>query len=248
MSRSNLAAAALVAFVLLVPSRSWGADLDVSPVRLHLSAARRSAVLSLRNRGAEAVRYQITAEAWGQSPSGEMVLTPTSDLVFFPSLLEIAPGATRRIRIAVTAASGGAERSYRIRIEPLPDGGASRPGAIRVLTRFSVPLFVQPPTIAPEPTASVRIDRGHMRITVGNRGTSYFVSQRVHVVGRSRTGATVVEEELPGWYVLAGGERVYEVPLPHDTCTSLAEVAVMLTTEGGSTSASSPVDTERCDP
>jgi fimbrial chaperone protein len=68
------------------------------------------------------------------------------------------------------------------------------------------------------------------------------------VVGRSRNGATVVDEELQGWCVLAGGERVYEVPLPPDTCASLAEVAVTLTTEAGSTQASSPVDANRCNP
>jgi fimbrial chaperone protein len=253
MTRSNLAAAALAALSLLVPSTSWGAptdvaNVDVSPVRLHLSSAHRSAMLSLRNRGAHTIRYQITADAWRESASGEMVLTPTSELVFFPSLLEIAPGETRRIRIASTAASAGVERSYRIRVEPLPDGISTRPGVVRVLTRFSVPLFVQPARLDPRPDASVRVEPGRLVAVVRNRGTSYFVARRVHVVGRARDGAAVVERELPGWYVLAGGERAYELPLSAEECAALTDVAVTVESEGAPAHASVRVDPSLCRP
>jgi fimbrial chaperone protein len=237
-----------MAALLLWPSTSWGADLDVSPVRLHLSESHRSTVLSMRNRGSETVRYQISAEAWQQSESGEMVMTPTRDLVFFPSILEIAPGETRRIRVATTSGATGIERSYRLRAEPLPDGTSAQAGAVRVLTRFSIPVFVQPRVLEPEAAASVRVEGGRVIVSVTNPGNSYFVSHAVQVEGRSSSGATLVEEELPGWYVLAHGERVYEVPLTPAACAALSNVIVTLTTEDATTRASVSVDAAHCRP
>jgi fimbrial chaperone protein len=57
---------------------------DVSPITLTLSAKVPSGMLVVTNRGAEPLRFQVSAFAWDQKPNGEMVLKPTTDVVFFP--------------------------------------------------------------------------------------------------------------------------------------------------------------------
>jgi hypothetical protein len=64
----------------------------IDPVKVLLTGAAPSRSISLRNNGSERVRFQMSAFTWQQSSGGEMQLAPTPDLVFFPSLLELAPG------------------------------------------------------------------------------------------------------------------------------------------------------------
>src|SRR6185436_2063955 len=94
-------------------SAAWGAAVSVSPVLVHLSATQRSEVIEFTNAGQTPARFQAEVHAWHESAAGELTLSPTKDLLFFPSLFEIPPGETRRIRVASTVAPGPVERSYR---------------------------------------------------------------------------------------------------------------------------------------
>ncbi len=246
MAPRHFIALGLVALLWFAPSAAWGADLDVSPVRLHLSASRRSSSLTVVNRGSERLRYQLTASAWQQAPDGEMVLVPTQDLVFFPSLIDLAPGEARRIRVAAPATVASIEATYRILLTALPDGTAPVAGTVAVLTNFSVPVFVQPRAPSPQPVAELRMDGGRFVLSVANSGNSYFVTRTISVVGRSRSGAVLFERELPGWYVLAHGERLYEVPLSADECAALADVTATITTDATSATTSIGSDVIRC--
>lgn len=251
MSRSPLhllVAIGLAAGFLVGPGVAWGSDIDISPVRVHISAERRNATLSLTHRGAQPLRYQVTAHAWTQSPDGEMTLSPTEDLVFFPSLLELAHGETRQIRIAAQGSPRATEQAYRLLLSPLPDAASSASGTVRVVTRFSIPVFVEPRAPAPEPTAAVRMENGDLIVSVFNRGNAHFMSRTVRVVGNGRSGTTLVERSLPAWYVLARGRRVYRIPLAAETCSALTHVGASVTTEGTSARAATDVDPSRCGP
>lgn len=222
----------LVALVAFHVSAAWGAVVAVNPVRIHLSASRRSELLQLKNTGKELARFQITGNVWQEGSDGQMTLVPSRDIVFFPSLLEIKPGETRRIRIASSVAPGAAERSYRLIAQELPNG-VETPGTVQVLTRLSIPVFVQPATPRPKAAVNARVERGKLVVAVENVGNAYFRTANVRVVGRSKSGAAVFEETLSGWYVLAGGRRVYTVELPKDRCMAIASVNVTATTEDG---------------
>src|SRR5437870_13055774 len=93
------------------------AALGIDPILVELSPAAPTALLALRNEGSEPVRLQVSAFTWAQNLEGEMQLAPTSELVLFPPLLEIAPGEERKIRVGTTAAFGPAEKSFRVLVD-----------------------------------------------------------------------------------------------------------------------------------
>jgi P pilus assembly chaperone PapD len=90
-------------------SLAWGSVVAVNPVRVLLSSSKHSEQLKLTNNGAKPARFQVTAHAWHETPDGRMELVQTNDLLFFPSLLEIGAGQSRRVRIGSTVPAGNSE-------------------------------------------------------------------------------------------------------------------------------------------
>lgn len=208
---------------------AWASAVSLNPVRVHLSAGKRSEVLLLKNGGSAPTRFQLAAFAWQESSEGEMKLYPTGDLLFFPSLLEIKPGATRRVRVASSLTPGSRERSYRIVASELP--GPSKSGVVQVLTNLNIPVFVQAVEAPPKPRVTSRIVKGELLVSVENVGLSYFKTESVRVVARSKQGAPLYEHTLRGWYVLAGGRRDYRLQLPKGACAQVESVSTTATTE-----------------
>lgn len=54
--------------------------------------------------------------------------------------------------------------------------------------------------------------------------------QQVRIKGVGSTGEAVVEGALEGWYILAGGTRAYEFPLPADRCADVQVLSVHVQT------------------
>ena len=223
--------------VLFSSTAAWGSSVAVSPVRVHLSAEKRSELLLVTNSGAESIRFQITAHAWSQTAEGEMILKPTSALVFFPSLFEVAPGKARRIRVGTQLRATGAERSYRIVIEELPPPTRSS-GVVRVLTRLNLPVFFQ--LKHPEGRAILKTQQagGKLAIELANRGNAYLKNLSLRVVARAKNGEVIFEQTLPAWYVLAGGRRSYSLKIPAERCGDIRSVVVVARTESETTNSS----------
>lgn len=228
---ARLLCAALLLFITSFASWTQAAAVAIEPVRVQLSETVRSQSLHLHNNGSATVRFQVTAFGWQQSPSGEMQLTPTTDLVFFPSLLELKPGESRRIRVTTTLSAGAVERSYRLFVEELPPIEPNKTGAVTVLTRLGLPVFIQPATPAPKVQLALRFERDRMIVTLSNGGNSFFLGHSVRVVGRSKAGTVTLEETLPAWYVLTGGSRVFEIPYSAAACEQLDNVTVTADTD-----------------
>src|SRR5689334_10246455 len=125
-------------FVCALTGAAWGSNLQVSPIRLDTDEKTRTTLLTVRNVGRERMRLQASAAAWTQDEHGEMVLQPTREVAYFPSMLELAPGESRQIRIGTTAGSGTHEKTYRVTVEQLPSLEAEQPG-IHLLMKTSVP-------------------------------------------------------------------------------------------------------------
>jgi len=244
MARSTFVMAFLVTLGVVAVARAT--TIAIEPTRLHFSSKTHSQSLSLRNSGREKSRFQVSAFTWQQSPTGEMQLTPTEDILFFPSLLEIAPGETRRVRVATDLPAATIEKSYRLFVDELPPSNANTTGAIRVLTRFGIPVFLQPDAPKAAPALSVDLKGGHLLVSLENRGNSYMFAQSVRVVGRDASGVVKLEKDLPGWYVLAHGRRAYDVALDESVCATLSTLSVSSKTENGNVHADRPVLTGAC--
>jgi fimbrial chaperone protein len=227
--------AALV-LAALAPALAGAGELEVAPTAVELSGASPTAIVALKNEGAKAMRYQIRAYAWAQQPDGEMRLTPSRDLVLFPPLVELAPGETRNVRVGTRAQPGSAERTWRMFIEEMPRADeAPSPARVQVLTRIGVPVFLAPARrvekaeLAFLPSGAP----GHLRFALRNTGSVRVRPTGVTLALVDADGARLAEKSLEAWYVLAGGERIYEAEVPADACARAREAVAVAAVEGG---------------
>jgi fimbrial chaperone protein len=234
----------------LAPGRARAADLQINPVLVTLAPGEKSALVALRNGGAETARFEVKLYAWEQTAAGEMKLAPTGDLVAFPALLTIPPGETRNLRVGATAGFGPVERAYRLFVEELPPPPRPQgsPG-VQVLSRIGIPVFLAPPR-AEERVAveGLRAQGGQVRFSLANRGNVHVRPSAVKVVGRDEAGAAVLERSLDAWYVLPGGERAYAVELPAEDCRRLRALAVEVLLPHGPLRAEAAATPAACEP
>lgn len=212
------------------------AELEVSPVVLELGPRQRTALLTVRNAGAEAARFQAKAFSWTNGTDGAMRLSPTRELAVFPPLLELAPGESRNLRIGTDAPVASVERAWRLTVEELPREDAPPAGVgVRVLTRVGLPVFLAPssPGVTRGEVVFVERAKGRIRFTVRNTGTVRLRPTSVALALVSGQGETVFEKPLQPWYVLAHEERIYEVEPPAGACERAAEMVVTVQLESG---------------
>lgn len=211
-------------------------EIQVEPTRLDLVNRGAATELTVTNRGSVATRFEAKVFAWAQDDQGTMQLAPTTDVVVYPTLFSLAPGGARAIRLATTTNASATERSYRVFVEELPparapvaEGGKVK---IAVLTRVGVPIFVA--ATAPEFRGDVAatLHDGTVKLALANRGSVHVKVASVRVIGRDRDGATVVDQQQPSWYLLAGGTRTYTLDLTA-TCARIATLAVEAVTDHG---------------
>jgi fimbrial chaperone protein len=225
----------LLHLTLAQTSTVWASTFSVNPVQVVLSGRTKSALLTLKNTSSDPLRFQLSVAAWDQSAQGEMLLKPTRDIVFFPQLVTLAAGEERKVRVGTVIPPGPAERTYRIFIEELPPRGTpepSEPGAqVRVLTKMGIPIFLQPAnTVAEGRIQGLGVARGRLSFQVKNTGNVHFSVQAIRITGSGAAGEPVLQGELRGWYVLAGGTRIYEFEMPRAECAKIAALSLEVQT------------------
>ena len=209
------------------------AGLNVSPVQVRLTPEESKALITLRNDGGVETRFQVSAVAWDEDAVKGMVLTPTTDVVFFPALFALKAGETRNVRVGVTVPFGPVEKTYRVFIEELPPPEKpSTTSSVRVLTRVGIPIFVAPQKALNDVKVSpVALGGGKAAVEVRNAGTEHFRVDAVKLEGVAQGGARMFEKQASGWYVLAGGHKKYELEIPREECARVRRLIVSVKTE-----------------
>ncbi len=206
----------------------------VTPVRVTFSGPS-STLLTLKNESDLPLRFQISSFAWQQDPGGKVKLEPTEDIVFFPTLLTLAPGEERKVRVASTVTAQQTEKTYRIFFEELPgtEKQTQSSGAqVKILTKMGIPIFVTPEKGRAEAVIeNGTIKDGSLSFDVRNTGNIHFGLQKVKVHGAGADGKIAFERELDGWYVLAGSPRTYQVDVPADVCSKVKTVSIEAETD-----------------
>jgi fimbrial chaperone protein len=202
------------------------ATFTVDPTQIFLSGRTGSVLLTLRNESDETLQFQLSVFEWGQSPTGEMQLQPTEDIVFFPTLLTLKPKETRRVRVGGATKQDVREKTYRIFVEELPPTGPATSNGVRVLTKMGIPIFVRPvKEVATATLNDLRQQDGTLRFTLANAGTVHIVPQTIKVRGLAGSN-TAFDRDLEGWYVLAGGRREFEMAFPKNACAQVTSIVV----------------------
>jgi len=242
--RFRLVAGAL-AVVLAAPLGAAASVFTVTPTEVNLSTSATSALVTLRNNSKTPLRFEITVFAWSEDERGKMILQPSSDVTFFPRLVELAAGASRNIRIGINAAvARDVERSFRLFVEELPDQSSAAGNAVAIRTKLGIPVFVRPT----KPTRTAVIDGvsvagGKVLTRVKNTGNLHINVERIAVKG---SGAAQFSKEGPGWYVLPGATRIFEVPMTAAECKSTSAVMVEVFGHNRSLKADSQVSAAAC--
>jgi fimbrial chaperone protein len=247
----RLRAAGLALFLFLAALTAHAATFKISPIQIYLSAGKTTELLAVENQSSESVRLQVTAFGWNQSPRGDIELAPTEDVVFFPALLTLEPGKERKIRIGVSKPAGAVERTYRVFVEELPPlekpSEAGNRSEVKVLTRFGVPIFVQPAKLTKSGAIeNAKLESGTVTFQVKNTGNAAFSLLSVRTSGAGADGSKTFENQAAGWYVLAGGERVYEIAIPPADCRRTKTIFVEAKSERDAWKASVAVTPEAC--
>ena len=222
MGQAKLTSALLFALLVGLGTRAEASAFTVNPIRITLSGKDKSALLSLQSQSSEELRFKVSIKSWSQSPQGEMQLADTKDIVVFPALLTLGPKEERKLRVGATVPPGAAEKTYRVFVEELPALRAPQTATkseVKVLTKMGIPIFIQP--AKPQVAGAVQgmaVAKGKLSFTVKNTGNVYFLIQSVKVKAVDGKGGTTFEKSVEGWYLLAGGTRVWELDFPKDVC------------------------------
>jgi fimbrial chaperone protein len=225
----HLIPVAIVA-LLLAPHAAFASNFTVTPTEVNLSTSATSALITLRNGGKTPLRFEVTLVSWSEDEHGKMTLNPSTDVTVFPKLIELAAGASRNIRIGINAGTArDIEQSFRLFVEELPDQSAPAPAAnaVALRTKVGIPVFVRP--AKPSRTAvidGVSIENGKVLARVRNTGNLHVSVDTISVKGTGGSGAATFTKEGPGWYVLPGATRIFEVPMTPAECKSTTSVAV----------------------
>jgi fimbrial chaperone protein len=180
---ARVACAVMTGLAACQAGPAFSATFSVNPTQVFFSAKATNALVTLRNESDEAIRFQLSVFAWSQAPDGQMKLAPTQDIIFFPQLLTLAAHEERKIRVGTTLRPEAVEKTYRLFVEELPPSQAEqKAGAIRVLTKMGIPIFLR--AAATPPLAelhSLREEGGRFSFVLANNGATHFIPESVTV-------------------------------------------------------------------
>ena len=147
------------------------AALQVAPVSIDVPAPGASASLVLRNLGDKPMNAQIRVFRWLQQ-NGTDKLVETRDVVASPPFATLKPKAGYTVRVVrVTKKPLVGEETYRLLIDELPDKQNPQGVAVRLVVRYSVPVFFGANRASP-PKLTWRVSKKGKRtvVAVTNRG------------------------------------------------------------------------------
>lgn len=153
---------------LLVGAPAWAAGLQASPISLSVASGSRAGIVTLSNTGKTPLNAQVRIFKWTQSDTDEYILTPTSDLMISPPIMQMAAGSNQEIRIIRTAPASRAEQYYRLIVDELPSPTAAAPKGMQLLIRHNIPVFLNAedrPAAQLQWNASSAGDKTQIRVT-----------------------------------------------------------------------------------
>lgn len=226
--------------LLTMSAPVWAGDFQVNPVRVSLSSTAQAGMVTVSNRAGTPVRLQLQGFAWSETVGGEQVLTPSDRLVIFPTLLELGPGESRRVRVGLNSPPATAEETYRLIVEELPDHRTPDPKGVAIRMRMSIPVFASSDAGSDKAGPRGAITEAQvlpgrerkLRIELGNLGARHFKAGQIEVK-LDLKGRPPLTAKLSGWYVLAGKKREHLVTLPKEArCITRATISVETDTAG----------------
>jgi fimbrial chaperone protein len=169
-------AAASLLGVLAATGTAVAGSLGVSPIRVELSPAARTAIITIRNEETASVVVQARPVAWSQSEEHDQ-LDDTRDLLVTPPLFTLPAKGHQIVRIALLRTPDPArELDYRIVLSEVPPAADAETPGLRFALRITLPVFVAAQVHA-SPNLAWQHDwlpDGTLQVQARNRGTAHI--------------------------------------------------------------------------
>ena len=245
--RARRALACACAIFAALAGSATAAEFNLNPTRVHLERARAVETLVLGNADPRPLSFEASVKRWTMAADGSWQLEPSDELVVHPLVFTVAPGEQARLRVGTLDPEAGAGRAYRVELQQLPRGSDDGV-AVEVLTRVSVPVFIQPAAAAPDAAIpEARFDAAGLQLTLANAGAGYLPPQDARLRLLDGGGQVLAETPLTVGYVLAGARLPLPAqPVPAAACARAVRVELELSETGGTLVAPLPADSRRC--
>jgi fimbrial chaperone protein len=195
----------------LVSASAVAATLQVSPVRISISADGRAGIVRLHNQSDQPTLVQVEALTWNETE--DLAEVPrTGEILAVPPVFELAGGAEQVIRLALRRPlTSGTEQAYRLLITEVPREVGDGSQGVSFALRLNLPIFVTPDGAAPQPIWSLDLAGGGSKLTLGNQGSAHVRIQSIALFADGGADPVFVSDD--GGYVLAGRERSWQLDL-----------------------------------
>lgn len=166
-----------VAMVLLAVSLNGAAaTFGLTPMRVELSAASPTAIVTVNNSGDAPVTIQVQAYSWTQ-PDGNDVYDESRGFIISPPIFTIAPGAAQIVRVALRGkAPADVEEAFRLifrEVPPTEESSTDR-ALFHIALNMNIPMYLAPAGGGVAPKSAIGIDAGPdgaPRLRIANAGT-----------------------------------------------------------------------------
>jgi len=197
---------------LALSAHCAAATFGLTPMRVELSAAAPTAIVTVSNTGDAPITIQVQPHTWSQ-PGGKDVYEESRGFIVSPPIFTIAPGAAQVVRIALRGKPPASiEQAFRLifrEVPPTEETAADR-ALFRIALNMNIPMFVAPTggPAAPKPAYSVEESFGAAwRVKIVNDGTANLRLAGLTV----RQGAEKLAEQ-DVFVVLPGATRYIALP------------------------------------
>lgn len=225
----RLLAAALLLLGGLAGSAAHAAQFSLNQTRVHLHAGHAVETLVLTNQEAQAVSFEVEVKRWRQDDQGAWQLVPSDALLVHPLILTVPAGEQARLRIGTLSPGVVDEEAYRVELQQLPGPAAEQAVQVQMLTRLSIPVFLQPPAAKAAPALEVvAIDGDSAQLALRNTGSAYLAPHDAVLRVFDAGGQRLHEARLAVGYTLAGARLRLDAPLPASVCPRAQRVELTL--------------------
>jgi len=171
----------------------------------------------------------------------------TKELIFFPKIFSVPAKGSQVIRVGYQKKVGNKEKSFRLFVRELPVDEPGQTGA-RFAVQISSPAFIYPKgSVQPtKPTIrGIEVSDGKLMARVSNEGARYYSMHKLEISG-SKSGKSVYNGEVAGWYVLAGVSKLFPLKIDRDACMKMDSMQLTAHTKEDQSQVSFPVDAALC--
>ena len=240
----------LAAFVSVYGSAS-AAQFQLSPVRVQLDARQRVDTVVVANNGQRTAAFSksaCTVGAWLPTEAGSWNRATTWSCTRCCS--RSPPRINRGCAFGVLEPPlVGPEHAYRVKLQELPGAAAASGSQLKMLTKISLPVFVDAAATKPHPAlVAATLQAGSLEFGVRNDGEGYLPPQPLALELRSADASVLDRQALQGNYVLAGATLPIKARVPSALCAQVASIAVVLGDSGEKLELALPANARRCTP